>query len=72
MPADFAKVRLEIAQGTATYLLCGRPVCIRETIARAEDNLLRASGKQREVAAGEQEKAKARKVIIAPSRPIDT
>ena len=46
-PADLGKLRLEIAQGAATYLLCLRPVCINEAIARANDNLLRASNKAR-------------------------
>ena len=63
-PADFARLRLEITKGSATYLLCDRPVCIKEAIARAEDNLLRASGKQRE-------QAKARGTIVAPSRAIE-
>ena len=46
-PADFARLKLEIAQGTATYLLCLRPLCIHEAMARASDNLLRASAKVR-------------------------
>ena len=42
-PADFARLQIHIAQGTATYLLCGRLACIRTATDRATENLLTAA-----------------------------
>jgi hypothetical protein len=41
----FAKLRLEIIQGAATYYVCRRQGCIAEAARRAVDNLLRAAGR---------------------------
>jgi hypothetical protein len=42
----FAKLRVEIVQGAATYLVCPRLDCITEATSRARANLIRAAGRQ--------------------------
>jgi hypothetical protein len=61
---SFAKLRLEIALGIATYLVCLKPSCIIEASERAKRNLLRAAIKLKT-------KQDAAEVIVAPSRPLD-
>jgi hypothetical protein len=43
----FGKVRLEITQGAATYLVCPNSPCIQEACQRAADNLWRAATRTR-------------------------
>jgi hypothetical protein len=40
---SFAKLRVEIAAGAGTYLVCERPACIAEATDRAADNLWNAA-----------------------------
>jgi hypothetical protein len=40
---SFAKVRLEITGGAATYLVCGDAGCIDDALVRASANLNRAA-----------------------------
>ncbi|HKY68601.1 MAG TPA: hypothetical protein VJM49_19605 [Acidimicrobiales bacterium] len=47
--SSFAKLRLEITAGAATYLVCAKPGCINEAVERARDNLGRAAGRARRV-----------------------
>ena len=42
---SFAKLRIEITGGAATYLVCTRTLCISAATDRAEENLLRAADK---------------------------